>query len=150
MSIGQLKDRYLSTFNKPLDASTRGFETLNDLLHALPTAVEVWKKKTLLGFNSMASAATHPSYSSIQKSTGRFPALQVTKVFFHSSSAALTDLKNGTGSSNSLFGMSRFWSQFRNATRSSVFVSISYCEDSEIGLECSQYVPFDNCQRKYY
>ena len=37
-----------------------------------------------------------------------------------------------------------------NTTRSSVFVSKSYCEASEIGLECSQYVPFDNFKRKYY
>ena len=28
-------------------------------------------------------------------------------------------------------------------TRSSVFVSISYCEASEIGLECRQYVPLN-------
>ena len=35
-------------------------------------------------------------------------------------------------------------------TQSSVFVNKSYCEASEIGLECSQYVPLDNFKRKYY
>ena len=35
-------------------------------------------------------------------------------------------------------------------TQSSVFVSKSYFEASEIGLECSQYVSFDNSKYKYY
>ena len=35
-------------------------------------------------------------------------------------------------------------------TQSSVFVSKSYFEASEIGLECSQYVSFDNSKHKYY
>ena len=35
-------------------------------------------------------------------------------------------------------------------SQSSVFVSISYCEASEIGLECSQWVSFSNFIRKYY
>ena len=39
---------------------------------------------------------------------------------------------------------------FGKITRSSVFVSKSYFEASEIGLECSQYVLFDNFKRNYY
>ena len=35
-------------------------------------------------------------------------------------------------------------------TQSTVFVSKSYFETSEIGLECSQYVSFDNSKHKYY
>ena len=35
-------------------------------------------------------------------------------------------------------------------TQSSVFVSKSYFEASEIGLQCSQYVLLDNSKHKYY
>ena len=35
-------------------------------------------------------------------------------------------------------------------TQRTVFVSKSYFEASEIGLECSQYVSFDNSKHKYY
>ena len=62
-----------------------------------------------------------------------------------------TDLKNRTGSSNS-FAMSTVLmpidGHLGKTTRSSVFVSKSYCEASEIGLECRQYVLFDNFKRK--
>ena len=66
---------------------------------------------------------------------------------------APTDLKNRTGSSNSLFGMSRFEANWRPSWKGHPKLGVlsrSYCKASKIGLECSQYVPFDNFQRKYY
>ena len=41
-------------------------------------------------------------------------------------------------------------SHLGKTTQSSVFVSKSYFEASEIGLECSQYVSFDNSKHIYY
>ena len=43
-----------------------------------------------------------------------------------------------------LFVMSRFWIHHGKTSRNSVFISKSYSKASEISLECSQYVSFEN------